>query len=213
MDSTVDTGGGDTGASCDRPCSPTERCCGDDGGALMCINTVDDPLNCGGCDVVCADGRGTECQRSNCICGRVEMGCLGTDRSYCCPPRSPGGVEYCADFTTDSQDCGSCGNECALEQSSACRLGECVCGDTTSPCAGTPEDTCCAAAATGVSTCVDTTSDFFHCGGCGRPCMTGERCEMSTCVIGGSCPGACEGTEVCCDGACCERISCERGEC
>lgn len=63
-------------------------------------------------------------------------------------------------------------------------------------------------------TCVDTTSDAEHCGGCGTACALGERCEGGACV----CPGAtdfdtdanhCGG----CGQACLPAHRCEGGTC
>ncbi len=213
MDSRVDTAPFDTGPRCDPVCSSVEACCAADAGGVACLRIADDVNNCGGCGIACADGRGTTCELSSCVCGRIAMGCLGSDRSWCCPPREPTGMHYCADFTNDTQDCGGCNQQCSAETSSDCRASTCVCGDTGGPCAGTPEDLCCAEASTGVFSCVDTTSDSFHCGSCDKVCMVGERCEMSTCGFGASCPAACASGEICCDGTCCDRVSCSRGEC
>jgi hypothetical protein len=179
---------------------------------VMCIPIVNDPMNCGGCGIICAEGRGTTCELGDCVCGRIEIGCLGTERSWCCPPRDATGTDYCADLTSDSRDCGGCNERCSPETSSDCRGSTCVCGETGAACAGTAEDTCCASA-TEVFDCVDTTSDTFHCGACGRACMVGERCEMSTCAFGASCGETCASGEICCDGTCCDRVSCSRGEC
>lgn len=213
LDTGVDSGPPrDSGMRCDPGCDRTEACCAEDAGALMCIPVTSDPLNCGGCGVVCAEGRGSSCASSNCVCGRIPTGCSGTESSWCCPPRDDTGTEYCANLRTDSRDCGECNNRCAPEVSSTCELGECLCGDEGGPCAGTPEDTCCPSA-TDVFECRDMTSDVFHCGGCGRACGLDERCEFGSCVRGPSCGAACGSGEICCEGSCCERAVCTSGGC
>jgi len=212
-DTGVDTGPPrDSGMRCDPSCDRTEACCPGETGLVMCIPITSDPDNCGGCGIVCADGRGSRCESSHCVCGRVINGCQGTQDSFCCPPRDDGGTEYCADLNTDSRDCGGCNDRCSPETSSGCQGGECFCGDEAGPCAGTAEDTCCPSA-TDVFTCTDVTADVFHCGACGRSCDLDETCEFGNCVRGASCGAACGEGQICCEGSCCDRVSCESGGC
>jgi hypothetical protein len=180
MDAAPDATGPEAGSICEPLCNRTQRCCDSDAGGVTCISVVEDDINCGGCDVVCAEGRGTSCELGACVCGPVVMGCLGTSQSWCCPPRNPGGTRYCADFDNDTQDCGGCGEQCTPERASDCQRGDCLCGNEGRGCAGTPDDLCCS----GITefSCVDTLTDFFNCGACGRACMTEQRCEMGTCV-------------------------------
>lgn len=54
------------------------------------------------------------------------------------------------------------------------------------------------------TTCVNTTTDGQHCGGCNNPCGTGETCQGGTCVGGGGeCSPSCAGGQTCRDGGIC----------
>jgi hypothetical protein len=208
----ADVGPPDTGISCEPACGDDQRCCGSVS-APMCVDFLVDSVNCGGCDVVCAEGRGVECERGLCVCGFSKAGCAGSRQDYCCPPRVAGGMPYCADLDTDGQDCGECGAACDTARANECNGGRCVCGLGRDACDGTPTSACCADAA-GEYSCTDTTTDRAHCGGCEQPCQIGESCETSTCRVGATrCPGGCPGGQVCCDGVCCDRVLCDRGEC
>jgi hypothetical protein len=86
----------------------------------------------------------------------------------------PVGQEWCSgscrstiSFTTDSSNCGRCGNQCSFSQT--CSGGSCVCGPGHSSCMGS---------------CVSDASflgDTSNCGRCGNSCSIGESC------LGGSC--------------------------
>ena len=84
----------------------------------------------------------------------------------------------CANFQTDSENCGKCGTLCALGQ--ACVKG--VCG------ADCPAGNSVCNAGDGGSRagkCVNTKTDNTNCGVCGRVCKQGEIC------FGGGCSGTC----------------------
>ncbi|NOY92731.1 MAG: hypothetical protein GXP55_16195 [Deltaproteobacteria bacterium] len=203
----------DAGPVCTPACSPTELCCADSTGAPRCINPREDVENCGSCGRTCLGGRGTECALGACVCGFVDIGCGGTDESICCPPRSDGGIPYCANLRTDGSDCGGCGAGCDVDQANFCAGAVCVCGDMRGPCTGAPDSRCCEDEI-GFATCVDTTSDPTHCGSCGHRCGPGERCTNSLCSFGPElCPSGCADGEVCCRGLCCARVLCLRDAC
>lgn len=71
-----------------------------------CVNFVDDPLNCGGCDRVCPDGI---CERQRCL--GCESGLSACDG-------------LCVDITVDPRNCGGCGIAC--DPGVASDGGECV---------------------------------------------------------------------------------------
>lgn len=87
----------------------------------------------------------------------------------------------CVDTRVDSDNCGACGNACAVGQ--ICDAGTC----TTACTGGTTE---CGGA------CVDTQVDPDHCGGCDIACGTDEACDSGTCML------TCDAPTILCDGAC-----------
>jgi hypothetical protein len=88
----------------------------------------------------------------------------------------------CADYQTDAENCGSCGNAC--DPSRACVGGQCACPTGYTDCDGQ---------------CVDPQIDSQNCGGCGKPCSgpcVGGSCQASTCTS-----GAAHQEESCTEGA------------
>ncbi|HUB06890.1 MAG TPA: hypothetical protein VMB50_07815 [Myxococcales bacterium] len=171
-----------------------------------CVDTSQDPDNCGTCGVVCASGlcgRGlcvpaapdSDCQVScgpNALC--VNGNCAD---SSCLPPEycqaSDGKVGVCcgtvqlsplacADVANDPANCGGCGFQCPAGQ--ACVQGECT-GAPANCGAGRIGAFCNLDA--GLSSlccpgvgCTDTASDPLNCGACGNECR-GGRCVSGAC--------------------------------
>ncbi len=79
-------------------CASDEVACGS-GSSALCSATQIDPRNCGGCGVVCTNGKW--CVAGSCQCPASEIAC--------------GGI--CTDTTMDPANCGGCGHICALGQS------------------------------------------------------------------------------------------------
>ncbi len=144
-------------------------------GGLGCYDTTSDFTNCGGCTfatppsgVTCDFGQA--CFNSICSCANGFTSC---------PPLivPDGGTDagYCADTTTDSQNCGTCGNVCPHDQKciqpTPGATGQCVCnlgedgGSDLIPCA---------------SGCVHSNSDPRNCGMCNVQCDTGI-CTAGVC--------------------------------
>lgn len=211
-DAALDAGrrdaGRDAGPMCEPTCDTAETCCADPDGTPVCAALRSDPRHCGLCTIDCvASHRGDSCRASQCACGTSTLGCTGNRQSWCCPPRPGSSSGYCADLDRSAADCGACGVACDLRVSDRCDGGRCMCGDERAECAGTPESVCCA---DGVDvSCVDTTTEAVHCGGCGIRCAATERCEAGTCTEGASCASGCAAGEVCCNGSCCA----SRGRC
>ena len=74
----------------------------------------------------------------------------------------------CFDLTSDLNNCGQCGNQCAGNQ--ACQSGTCGCPGGQTLCG---------------SFCTVTASDPDNCGTCGNVCGNGGTCQNSQCVGGG----------------------------
>jgi hypothetical protein len=165
---------------CAPACEGRQLCCPVATGA-ECIDTQSDPEHCGVCDVRCDEGRGTHCAFGWCVCGTAEMGCLGRMNSTCCPPRLDGGIPYCANLYTNTEDCGSCNNRCDLRVADRCNGGVCLCGLGRTGCTGAPDSVCCLDS-TEIGSCVDTTTDNRNCGRCGGDCTGLERCVAGVCV-------------------------------
>jgi hypothetical protein len=134
------------------------------------------------------------------------------------PPDACGSVcsGRCTDLTSDSTNCGACGNACP--PSASCAQGACVCGRGQQMCGGI---------------CKDLTADPRNCGACGNVCGAAKpplvgggvwACQASACVVVcsgslgacddgchdltsdqdhcGKCGTACGGSTTCCSGAC-----------
>ena len=70
-----------------------------------CVDLQSDNQNCGGCGVVC--GGGQTCQSGQCV-----NSCPGSDGGTLTRCEPDGGAPYCADTTSDAQNCGGCGIAC-----------------------------------------------------------------------------------------------------
>ncbi|MET0790186.1 MAG: zinc-dependent metalloprotease family protein [Polyangiaceae bacterium] len=169
------------------------------GAAGACLNTVSDPLHCGSCSTVCAQGQ---------ICDQST--CKAPVTSCTAPQAACNGV--CVDLTSTAH-CGTCDKACATGQS--CTAGACACPGTQSTCNGACVDTqssvdncgscgkacgtgavCTAGAcacATGQSICsgqcVDLKQSADNCGKCGTACPSGQTCSGGACVSGAGADG------------------------
>ncbi len=152
----------DTGMS---ECFAGAILCGD-----RCVDTRDDPANCGSCGHVCCPG--TECFGGGCA-GDCPLG-LSACGDFC----TGGG---CRDLQSDNANCGGCGMACPT--GTFCAMGGCVCADGKPLCHGT---------------CTDVTSDPANCGACGDTCCAGEVCRARHCAA--VCPAetvSCAGLGAC----------------
>ncbi len=137
--------------SCIANCGTLTTCFG-----TQCIDTDNDPNNCGGCG-------------STFACPAEGQACVGGVCQDCpvgpaagCP--SPSG-NVCVDTQNNDQNCGACGSPCELDET--CQAGHCCATGTT----------WCAAA----NACVDTQTSNTNCGACGNACGAGETCQSGSC--------------------------------
>lgn len=139
-----------------------------------CVDSYDDPSNCGACGKVCP---GTAaCVGGQCICANgVLNGVVGPEG---------GRVEICGsscvDLDADAANCGSCGAQCPA--GAKCSSGQCQCPAGTSVVVG-----CCT---TGLE------ADPANCGACGNACRGNTHCAGGMC----ECP---EGQVLSNDDTCC----------
>ncbi len=113
----------------------------------VCADLDTDPLNCGGCGVVCSFNHAS----ADCLAGGCSMGVCNAGWVDC-NNDSADGCE--ADMTSDA-NCGNCGEACAYRE--FCWKGGCI-----DHC---PEDlTRCG------DVCTDLEIDPLNCGGCGVAC-------------------------------------------
>jgi hypothetical protein len=121
--------------SCGNACGPTESCqqgsCTDQctGGLTncggSCVDISSDLQNCGGCGTVCAVANGTPGrQNGTCVIAACNPGFADCAGGY------PDGCETSLSTT---QNCGSCGNTCAVGET-------CVGGQCSSTCADADSD-------------------------------------------------------------------------
>lgn len=152
------------------------------GGEDQCIDVSSDVENCGLCGLDCVGShRGDRCIAMQCSCGAFSVGCTGEDSSSCCPVADDGRAERCANLGRDFSDCGACGRTCNAAQANRCEGGLCRCGLDGALCAGTANDLCCVDVFE-VASCIDTTRDDLHCGGCNVRCGAFEDCLEGRCV-------------------------------
>jgi len=129
------------------------------------------------------------------------VGCVTAGSSCCpdgtaCPPGqsccSAGtGSYFCANFKSDSYNCGACGNAC--HSTETCVLGQCTNEPTGQPCSSNAEcasgycanDICCPAGTTNncSGVCVNEQTDPNNCGSCGHVCPTAPN-STTTCTSG-----------------------------
>ncbi len=193
--------------NCPAGCDVGQTNCG----AGSCVNTSNDPANCGACGHACPTG--TACQNGVCTttCGTGETNC----------------DDHCVDTSSDEANCGSCGNACAT--GATCENGTCACPTGKTECNGscvntqTSKGNCgsCGHACSDGQTCqagtcacpsgqtdcnghcVDTTKDPANCGACGTACGCGETCTSGTCAT----PTCCPAGQTECGGACVDTSS------
>jgi len=139
-----------------------------------------DVQNCGGCGLACNFQNGSgDCSGGQCVIAACNDGFGDCDGD---------GYNGCeADFSSDVDNCGSCGSTCQVAHGSpACSSGFCVvaaCDFPWDDCNGDPADGCES----------DTMNDVQNCNGCGQVCgpylHATAGCENGACTVAGCSSG------------------------
>jgi hypothetical protein len=170
-----------------------------DCGNGVCIDTMKDVDNCGGCGNVCPNHSMFTCLNGSCVCGAQGATRCG---------------DLCVDATSDPRFCGDCSTACVAGHN--CVNGQCTCSDTSISCAGNCYDpktdknhcggcntqcglfdecidgqcvlSCSAyndtagyAFADCSGVCKDIAYDATNCGACGKACGAGQVCAAGKC--------------------------------
>lgn len=142
----------------------TEKTCPNEGEKYCgnsCTNTQSDVNNCGACGNVCKTNH--SCVDSTCV-----LTCEETESVKICG-------DECVDLTAaNNNHCGSCGNRCNDTQKCDIVDGTPMCQEVTDVVCDEGKSLC-------WGSCVDTTQDANHCGGCGIACESGS-CVDSQCA-------------------------------
>jgi hypothetical protein len=167
----------------------------------VCFDLQNDPLSCGSCLRVCAEG--ASCLAGACSCPAGDSVCDGA----------------CVNLQTSAGHCGACGHACGL---GTCTGGGCACTGGATDCNGSPACVDLLADEANCGACGErcVTRETCAAGVCGCPAAYPERCPTycanlasttdcgvcgNSCAAGGLCdttqtPAACDcpGTEIVC---------------
>jgi hypothetical protein len=159
-------------------CAAGDVCCsGGDAGsnpsAPYCANTASDPLNCGGCGLVCS--------AANAVAGCLDGVCVieECDPGFAVCDGMPG--DGCPiDTNLDVDNCGSCGNGCPVGANATPTCSEGMCGIACMPgyaqCDIPGMDGC----------LINLMDDPLNCGVCGLQCPSASptNCNLGVCTGG-----------------------------
>lgn len=142
-----------------------------------CVDTKNDPTNCGGCGNACPAGQA-------CVAGQCALSCAG-GTTKC--------GTTCADTKVDGANCGACGTKC--EDGLVCSNGACAldCGTDLMKCGGSGTKAFCASVKT----------DSANCGTCGNACAASEKCVNGVCDAGCATSADCSSAAAKCAGGVC----------
>lgn len=162
------------------------------------------------------------CKAAGTPAGNAAQCCAGRrSAGGFCGACDPGLAECptgCADLETDFDNCGACGNACAVGQ--ACVAGACACSPGICP-----DDGCCdpgsqacvaVGAACGAAGTVCAVGGCAACGDAGQPCCAGASCGAGLTCADGGCRlpfgASCEANADCASGICaCFTLDCSGG--
>src|SRR6266542_3377370 len=123
-------------------------------------------------------------------CGRAPESLSSSEeavKARCAAPTyqcGKGAGAYCADLSTDANNCGACGSACPSGYGCANGSCELLCQPGLTRCTS----------AGGTAYCFDISSDAGNCGACGAACAAGQVCS------GGVCQSLCATGETICPG-------------
>jgi hypothetical protein len=144
--------------------SPLTSCPSPNG--AVCVDLNADLMNCGTCYMVCNTGL-------KCLSGRCQAVTDAAPPPSCVQPQSPcldpNKNTYCADLTSDHNNCGQCRLSCAATQN--CVNSLCSCPQPLMPCKDP----------SGNLYCSDVSGDNFNCGSCGIICVNNTTCQQGVC--------------------------------
>jgi hypothetical protein len=172
----ADTGTGTTGTiDSGTQCAAPATVCG-----MSCVDTRNDPGNCGACGKACVAGQA-------CSGGTCALACAG-GATKC--------GDACSDTKVDPNNCGACGTKCGAGL--VCSAG--VCGLT---CTGgllkcDSGGDAGSDAGTGQAICANTSNDNGNCGACGVTCVGVQRCVSGACSFGCTTSADCPSTAASC---------------
>lgn len=130
---------------------------------VICVNPDKGPNYCGpNCTTKCA-------ANEICAMGTASAVVMTKAVPTCqtCPVGTSGCGRDCVNTTTDSANCGACGNVCGARQT--CIAGSCQCQVT--------GETMCG------GVCTNLNSDAKNCSACGKSCGLGEVCLAGMCKV------------------------------
>jgi hypothetical protein len=163
-----------TDVTAETTCSGSNEICGS-----SCVDTLSNPMHCGGCDVRCT------AMSPDCVCGRCVLGCA-TGFIGCCRT-GPGSGDACFNPMTSNEHCGTCGTRCT--GGAVCVMGRCEsslvdCDPRRATCS-TSAPTCSTGEYPRVeASCWNGCVPLVRCApipcGAGQMCPTGWRCNAST---------------------------------
>jgi len=120
-------------------------------GKTFCYELQSDRSNCGVCGLICPSGK--VCSAGACVGAYVEPTSTAVaPQATCGVPGQTKCGSRCANLSSSSANCGSCGSMCQSR---------------------TPN--CCSGA------CVDFSKDESNCGSCGHVCPAGSECSLGSC--------------------------------
>ncbi len=178
----------------------------------VCVDTSNDPLNCGDCDSICQFPNA----QATCSAGACQLGPCASGYANCNPSPTDG----CETELGTTENCSACGDACHFQnaqatcQGGACQMGTCLSGHD--DCNGSTADGCEA----------DLSSDAT-CGSCNVSCTEPEFCANGACTdqcpdgmkrCGGACvdvssnPNNCGDCGIVCTGQN-AAMGCQGGQC
>jgi hypothetical protein len=214
--------------TCNKTCPSYQSCsngsCVCPSGETACPNSCEnlntEASNCGKCGNVCPTespicfgGKCVECEKStDCPFYESGKGQICVNNTCVCQNNEILCSKGCTTLSSDSSNCGQCGNACPNGET--CNNGTCGCNPSTG------EIMC-----NGICTLTNNNSE--HCGQCGNACPSYQTCDGNTCLCPSGevdCPNSVN-TNKCsnlssdpnncgtCGNACLQGQSCNGGSC